>query len=213
VSPDLESLKHGPADSGVEDLILKRWSPRSFTDKPVSNEDLKKIFTAAAWAPSSSNEQPWRFLIGHKGDPTYSKIFASLVEFNQLWAKTAPVLILSVGKRTFTKDGSPNAWHLHDTGAALGLPHPRSHRPRHPLPRDGRLRQRQGPCRLQHPRRLRARRSLGARLPGRPNRPARKDARNGNRTPHPQTPRGIRLRSLGQPSHPLTETGCPRSRF
>jgi nitroreductase len=118
MAQDLETLKHGPAESGVDDLILKRWSPRSYADKPVPGEDLKKIFTAAAWAASSSNEQPWRFFVGKKGDPTYEKIFDTLVEFNQSWAKTAPVLVLSVAKKTFTKNGQPNACALHDTGAA-----------------------------------------------------------------------------------------------
>jgi nitroreductase len=115
---DLETLKHGPAASGVEDIILKRWSPRAFADKPVSSEDLTKIFTAAAWAASSFNEQPWRFFVGRKGDPTYTKIFDSLVEFNQGWAQSAPVLILSVAKKTFTQNEQPNAYALHDTGAA-----------------------------------------------------------------------------------------------
>ncbi len=115
---DLEAIKHGPAESGVEELILKRWSPRCFADKAVSPGDLTKIFTAAAWAASSSNEQPWRFVVGKKGDATYAKILDALVEFNQLWAGSAPVLILSVGKKTFTKNGQPNGWALHDTGAA-----------------------------------------------------------------------------------------------
>jgi nitroreductase len=114
----LKALKHGPADSGVDEIILKRWSPRSFANKPVSSADLIKIFTAAAWAASSSNEQPWRFLVGQKGDETYQQILSSLVEFNQAWAKSAPVLILSVAKRTFTQSGQPNAFALHDTGAA-----------------------------------------------------------------------------------------------
>ena len=118
MSESLETVKHGPAESGVEDLILKRWSPRSFADKPVSSEDLKKIFTAAAWAASSNNEQPWRFFVGRKGDAAYAKIFDALVERNQGWAKTAPVLILSVGKKTFTPNEAPNAYALHDTGAA-----------------------------------------------------------------------------------------------
>jgi nitroreductase len=118
MSHDLESLKYGPADTGVEDLILKRWSPRSFAGKPVSSEDLTKIFTAASWAASSSNEQPWRFFVGKKGDATYEKIFATLVQFNQDWASTAPVLVLSIAKKTFTKNHQPNAWNLHDTGAA-----------------------------------------------------------------------------------------------
>lgn len=116
--PDLETVKHGPAETGVNDLILRRWSPRAFADKPVSSEDLTKIFTAAAWAASSSNEQPWRFFVGKKGDDTYAKIFDSLVEFNQLWAGSAPVLILSVAKKSFTKNAQPNGSALHDTGAA-----------------------------------------------------------------------------------------------
>jgi nitroreductase len=118
MSQDLESLKHGPAESGVNDLILKRWSPRSFAARPVASEDLKKIFTAAAWAASSSNEQPWRFFVGKKGDAAYAKIFDSLVPFNQDWAKSAPVLVLSIAKKTFTKNQQPNGWALHDTGAA-----------------------------------------------------------------------------------------------
>jgi nitroreductase len=115
---NLEALKRGPAESGVEDIILKRWSPRSFADKPVSSEDLTKIFTAASWAASSYNEQPWRFFVGKKGDATYAKILDSLIEFNQGWAKSAPVLILSVAKKTFTQNNQPNAYALHDTGAA-----------------------------------------------------------------------------------------------
>ena len=115
---DLDEVKAGPAESGVLDIILKRWSPRSYAEKPVPSSDLVKIFTAAAWAASSNNEQPWRFLVGKKGDATYAKILDSLVPFNQAWAKTAPVLILSVAKKLFTKNGTPNGYALHDTGAA-----------------------------------------------------------------------------------------------
>lgn len=118
MAQNLDSLKHGPAESGVVDIILRRWSPRSYADRPVSSADLTKIFTAAAWAASSYNEQPWRFLVGKKGDETYAGILDSLIEFNQHWAKTAPVLVLTVGKKTFTQSGQPNAYALHDTGAA-----------------------------------------------------------------------------------------------
>lgn len=118
MSQNLETVKHGPAESGVEDLLLKRWSPRAFSEQPVSNEDLKKLFTAAAWAASSYNEQPWRFIIGRSGDTTYSRIFDTLVAPNQGWAKTAPVLILSVAKNTFSQNEAPNRFALHDTGAA-----------------------------------------------------------------------------------------------
>jgi nitroreductase len=115
---ETEKLKHAPKVAGVQDVILRRWSPRAFTDKDVSAAQLKALFEAARWAASSSNEQPWRFLVGRRGDETYQKIFAALVEFNQSWAKSAPVLVLSVAKKTFTGKGTPDRHNLHDLGAA-----------------------------------------------------------------------------------------------
>jgi len=117
---EIENLKHAPAVPGVEDLFLRRWSPRAFADKDVSDDDLKKIFEAARWAASSYNEQPWRFFLGRRGDATYQKIFDVLVEFNQGWAKSAPVLIFSVASNKFAQSGSPNQYSIHDTGAATG---------------------------------------------------------------------------------------------
>jgi nitroreductase len=118
-SPEaLEKLKHAPDEAGVEDFVRRRWSPRTYSDKEVTAAELKTLFEAARWAASSSNEQPWRFLVGRRGDETYQKIFNTLVEFNQSWAKSAPVLVLSVAKKTFTSNGKPNAYGLHDTGAA-----------------------------------------------------------------------------------------------
>jgi nitroreductase len=114
-------LKHAPDGAGVEHLIRRRWSPRAFADKEVSADDLKKLFEAARWAASSFNEQPWRFLVGRRGDETYKKIFGALVEFNQSWAKSAPVLVLSAAKKTFSASGQPNRYGLHDTGAATTL--------------------------------------------------------------------------------------------
>ena len=115
---EIEKLKHAPAVEGIPELILRRWSPRAFADREIPAADLEKLFVAASWAASSFNEQPWRFFLGRRGDETYKKIFDSLMEFNQGWAKHAPVLVLSVGKKVFSHNGSPNAYGLHDTGAA-----------------------------------------------------------------------------------------------
>jgi nitroreductase len=119
-SPEvIEKLKHAPDAAGVEDLIRQRWSPRTYAEKEVPPAELKRLFEAARWAASSSNEQPWRFLVGRRGDETYQKIFNALVEFNQTWARSAPVLVLAVAKMTFTQKGTPNRYGLHDTGAAM----------------------------------------------------------------------------------------------
>jgi nitroreductase len=115
---EIEKLKHAPDVAGAQDLILRRWSPRAFADKEIPAKELKALFEAARWAASSSNEQPWRFLVGRRGDETYQKIFNALVEFNQTWAKSAPVLMVSVAKKNFTAKGNPNKFALHDTGAA-----------------------------------------------------------------------------------------------
>jgi len=116
--PDLEHVKHAVADVPVEEIILKRWSPRAFADKPVSPADLKSVFTAASWAASSYNEQPWRFIVGIKGDQTYRKIHDALVPMNQSWAKAAPVLYATFAKKTFSGNGQPNKVAQHDVGAA-----------------------------------------------------------------------------------------------
>lgn len=116
--PDLEHVKYAVTDQPVADTILHRWSPRAFSDKPVSPADLKTLFTAAIWAASSQNEQPWRFLLGQKPAEAYTKIYRSLVPANQSWAKDAPVLYASLVKKTFTKNGKPNGTAMHDVGAA-----------------------------------------------------------------------------------------------
>jgi nitroreductase len=115
----IESLKHAPGVAGMVEPILNRWSPRAYADRDVSIEDLKKGFEAARWAASSSNEQPWRFLVGRRGDETFKKILDALVPGNQVWAKNAPVLILSVARKHFTHNGHVNRHYWHDTGAAM----------------------------------------------------------------------------------------------
>lgn len=116
-----EKQKYLPASAGLTQEISRRWSPRAFDQKAVPKEDLRKLFEAARWAPSSYNEQPWRFLVGVKGDSTYSRIFDSLVEFNQMWAKSAPVLILSVAGKEFSRNGQANHHGLHDLGLATAM--------------------------------------------------------------------------------------------
>ena len=102
----------------IHPVIKNRWSPRSFSDKKVSKEQLNRILEAARWAPSSFNEQPWRFILGIKGDDTWDKLHDCLVEFNQIWAGNAPVLLLSVGKKTSAK-GDKNSVYQYDVGQSM----------------------------------------------------------------------------------------------
>lgn len=100
--------------------IAKRWSPRAFSNQPVSLVTLKTLFEAARHAASCFNEQPWRFLVATKENSVdYAKMLGLLVPQNQEWAKSAWVLGITAGKKTFTHNGSPNRFGLHDAGAAL----------------------------------------------------------------------------------------------
>jgi len=113
---------HNPAktDHPVHEFIQNRWSPRAFSDKTLAPETLRSLFEAARWAPSSSNEQPWAFMVATKQDPeNHAKILSTLVEFNQVWAKHAPVLVIAVSELEFARNKTPNRNAFYDTGAAV----------------------------------------------------------------------------------------------
>ncbi|MBC5995023.1 nitroreductase family protein [Pontibacter cellulosilyticus] len=103
----------------IHNLIEKRWSPRAFSDTTVEQEQLETLFEAARWAPSAMNEQPWRFIYATKEDAeAYERLLSCLVEANQVWAKNAPVLFLSVAKTTYDFNGNANKHAWHDVGMA-----------------------------------------------------------------------------------------------
>ena len=111
--------KEAITNLNLQSLLKERWSPRSFSSKVPSSENLATILEAARWAPSCNNEQPWRILLGIKGENShYDKILETLAEGNQVWAKTAPVLIILYTKKTFTRNGKPNNWAEYDAGQA-----------------------------------------------------------------------------------------------
>ena len=99
--------------------MARRWSPRAFDERPVGSDLLRTLFEAARWAPSSNNEQPWRYIVAskdHKSD--WTRLFDCLVEGNRRWAGGAPVLVLSIASMQFEDDGKPNRHAFHDTGLA-----------------------------------------------------------------------------------------------
>jgi nitroreductase len=103
----------------IHEPIGRRWSPRAFSERPVEPEKLLSLFEAARWASSSSNEQPWAFIVATNADPkNYEAMLGVLVDFNRGWARKAPVLILTLAHTQFDKDGHPNRHALYDLGQA-----------------------------------------------------------------------------------------------
>lgn len=105
----------------VNELIRKRYSPRSFSDKKVEINSLITIFEAARWAASSRNEQPWRFIYATKENKEdYNRLLSCLNDWNQKWVKTAPVIIMTIAKTAFSHNDMPNRHAWHDIGLAVG---------------------------------------------------------------------------------------------
>ena len=114
------AIKHADTNYPIHNLIQQRWSPRSFSDEPVEGELLNQLFEAARWAPSSYNEQPWKFIVARKeDDEAFAKLSKVMNEFNRSWGKDAPVLVLGLAKTTFDLDGRPNPHAEHDLGQAI----------------------------------------------------------------------------------------------
>ncbi len=101
---------------GVDPMFPTRWSPRALVKTAIAEEDLLRIFDAARWAPSSYNEQPWRFLVSTT--ETFDTFLGLLVEANQKWAQNASVLGFVVAKRHFTHNDKPNDCAVFDCGSA-----------------------------------------------------------------------------------------------
>lgn len=99
--------------------IQERWSPRAFSKEALSDEEINSILEAARYAPSSFNEQPWRFMLA-KTEDDLKKMQRILMAQNKEWASKAPVLVLVLTKKNFTETNQYNYWHEFDAGCAWG---------------------------------------------------------------------------------------------
>ena len=114
-----KKIKEAKTQYPVVDIIRKRWSARAFNNKQISQEEINTLFESAAWAASSMNEQPWLYVYATKENKdTFQKMIDCLGTGNQPWAKNASVLVLSLARKTFDRNGAENRHALYDTGAA-----------------------------------------------------------------------------------------------
>lgn len=101
----------------VTEFIRKRWSGRSFSEKMIPKDLADQLLEAASWAPSSMNEQPWRYICAFRGDENFDRMVTLLSPGNAVWAKKASVLLLSLAKNRY-RNGNINNHAWYDTGAA-----------------------------------------------------------------------------------------------
>jgi len=102
----------------VSDIFINRWSPRAMSGEEIQEKELYSLFEAARWAPSSFNNQPWRFVFARRNTEHWDKFFNFLGEGNKLWAVNASALVVTISKKTFDYDGRDSVTHSFDTGSA-----------------------------------------------------------------------------------------------
>lgn len=113
-----EVAKHRKPGYDISPLIVNRWSPRAMTGEPLTDDELMPLFEAARWAPSSANNQPWRFIYAKRDDPEWKTFFGLLMEGNQSWCKDAAALVVIISRKTLEYKEKPNPTHSFDTGSA-----------------------------------------------------------------------------------------------
>lgn len=114
-----DMTKQANPDHPIHEFLSARWSPYGFINEPIARETIRALFEAARWAPSSYNEQPWRYIVATQEQPeAFAKLLSCLAEPNQAWAKNAPILALGIVSYRFERNGKPNRAAVHDLGLA-----------------------------------------------------------------------------------------------
>jgi nitroreductase len=104
-------------DHPVDPLFVNRWSPRAMSGEEIPEEVFLLLFEAARWAPSSNNNQPWRFVYGRRNTPSWDLFVGLLAESNRVWAQQAAALVVVASKTTFDSEKFART-HSYDAGAA-----------------------------------------------------------------------------------------------
>ncbi|HEX6027618.1 MAG TPA: nitroreductase family protein, partial [Nitrososphaeraceae archaeon] len=97
LKPEVEHTRH-PAYK-INPLFVNRWSPRSMSGEELNDQDIMSLFEAARWAPSSFNNQPWRFIYAKRNTQHWDRLFSLLYEGNKVWAVNAAVLVVVISRK------------------------------------------------------------------------------------------------------------------
>lgn len=103
----------------INRLIRERRSIRAFADKSISDDVMLRLLEAARWAPSSMNDQPWRFIVAFRNSPEFDTMLETLNESNRIWASNGAAMIFVITSKEHS-NGMPNKYAWHDVGLAIG---------------------------------------------------------------------------------------------
>jgi nitroreductase len=113
--------KSSQIEHPISDLLKNRKSTRAFSGQEIDQTIISSLFEATRWAPSSTNEQPWYYIYAVHDQPLWTTMFGCLNEGNQIWAKEAPLLMLSMARKNFSRYVGTNHYALYDLGGANAM--------------------------------------------------------------------------------------------
>ncbi|NVO10702.1 MAG: nitroreductase family protein [Bacteroidales bacterium] len=99
-------------ENTILNVINTRRSVRKFTNKTISETDIKEILEAGMNAPSAGNEQAWHFIV--MTDKSVMEEYSKLNK-NVAYLKSAAAAILVCGNTKLEKYAG---YHFHDCCAA-----------------------------------------------------------------------------------------------
>jgi len=102
--------------------LRDRFSPVRFDpDATVSQTQLSTLLEAARRAPSAGNSQPWKFIVGLRGDETHARIVRHLARSSSMWAPSASLLVVNLAHVLVegTEDWEYSEFSRYDLGQAV----------------------------------------------------------------------------------------------
>jgi len=100
--------------------INGRRSIRAFTNKPVSDEDVKIILEAARQAPSAGNLQPWEFIVIRNAE-IKRRLAQAALDQTSIEEASVVIVVCADKARSSPRYGSrgSNLYCIQDTAAAI----------------------------------------------------------------------------------------------
>lgn len=88
-------------DPAAQDLLFREArSARSFTDAPVSEDQLRALYDLVRWGPTSMNSQPLRILLVRSPEAR-ARLLAHLWDSNRAKASSAPLIAVLAADTAF----------------------------------------------------------------------------------------------------------------
>jgi len=119
IPKDIDVHEYRKPENPADEIFIKRWSARAMSGEGITDEELMTLFEAAKWAPSSSNDQPWRFIYAKHDTRYWDTFFSLLTAGNKRWCGNAAVLVVIASKKKFTNYDTDNRTHSFSAGSAF----------------------------------------------------------------------------------------------